>query len=114
MSEHLTNVTLAANDMAREIAQLKSELARAREDVAFLERATLPELRRSVEHHEDGKKRWRERAEKAEARLSAVLDLCDREQRNAMRFENPIPVPEWVAPVQRAALGDDKRSEATS
>ena len=46
----------------------------------------------------------------AKARLSAVLDLCDREQRNAMRWRDPIPVPEWVAPVQRAALGDDKRN----
>jgi hypothetical protein len=47
-----------------------------------------------------------------QARLNAVLDICDREQRNAMRWENPISVPEWVAPVQRAALGDDKRAEA--
>jgi hypothetical protein len=47
-------------------------------------------------------------------RLNAVLDICDREQRNAMRWENPIPVPDWVAPVQRAALGDDKRTEAAS
>jgi hypothetical protein len=46
------------------------------------------------------------------SRLDAVLDLCDREQRNAIRWENPIPVPEWVAPVQRAALGDDQRSGA--
>ena len=47
-------------------------------------------------------------------RINAVLDLCDREQRNAMRWEDPIPVPDWVAPVQRAALGDDKRPEAAS
>ncbi|MFD9630147.1 hypothetical protein [Streptomyces violascens] len=40
------------------------------------------------------------------ARLNAVLDICDREERNAVRWENPIPVPEWVAEVQRAALGD--------
>lgn len=45
------------------------------------------------------------------ARLSAVLDLCDREQRGAMRWENPLPVPEWVGVVQRAALGDDKRAD---
>lgn len=42
-------------------------------------------------------------------RLSRVLDICDREQRSAMRWQDPIPVPEWVAPVQRAALGDDVR-----
>jgi len=43
-----------------------------------------------------------------QARLSQVLDICDREQRNAVRWENPIPVPEWVAVVRRAALGDDR------
>jgi len=58
-----------------EIRRLKAELERAREDIAFLERATLPELRRTVQHHKDGKQRWRERAEKAEARI-AELRLC--------------------------------------
>jgi len=52
-----------------------------------------------------------ERETPTAARLSAVLDICDREQRNATRWENPIPVPEWVAEVQRAALGDDVRTE---
>lgn len=101
-------------DARAELAAVRKELDRRTEDVAFLERATLPELRRTIEHHKDGKQRWRDRAEKAEERLSAVLDLCDREQRKAMGWENPVPVPEWVAVVQRAALGDDKRTEATS
>jgi hypothetical protein len=52
-----------------------------------------------------------ERETPTAARLSRVLDICDREQRNAMRWENPIPVPEWVAEVQRAALGDDVRKD---
>lgn len=39
------------------------------------------------------------------ARVAAVLDMCDREQRGAMRWEHPLPVPEWVAPVQRTLLG---------
>ncbi|MGW2721346.1 hypothetical protein [Streptomyces sp. NPDC001492] len=97
-----------------ELSAVRAERDEAREALAFLERATLPELRRTVQHHIDGKQRWRERAESAEARISAVLDICDREQRNAMRWENPIPVPDWVAPVQRAALGDDKQAEAVS
>lgn len=50
-----------------------------------------------------------ERESDTAARLAAVLDICDREQRNAIRWENPIPVPEWVTTVQRAALGDDAR-----
>ncbi len=51
-----------------EIQRLKGELERRTEDLAFLERTTLPELRRTIQHHEDGKKRWRDRAEKAEPR----------------------------------------------
>ncbi|MDH6448268.1 MoxR-like ATPase [Streptomyces sp. SAI-119] len=54
-----------------------------------------------------------ERESDSATRLAAVLDICDREQRNAIRWENPVPAPEWVAVVQRAALGDDK-PEATS
>jgi hypothetical protein len=61
---------LAAVRDERDEAQRKLD-ART-EDVAFLERATLPELRREIQHHQDGKKRWRDRAEKAEARLNAA------------------------------------------
>jgi len=95
-------------ELEAETERLKAELASAREDTTFMERNTLPDLRREIEHHKAGKQRWRERAETAETRLSAVLDLCDREQRNAIRWENPIPAPEWVAIVQKIALGDSK------
>lgn len=98
-------------EVAAELAAVRAELAARTEDVAFLDRNTLPELHRTIQHHIDGKQRWRARAEKAEARVSAVLDLCDREQRNAMRWENQIPVPEWVATVQKLALGDAKSAE---
>jgi hypothetical protein len=60
-------------------------------------------------HAEETARKLRARtAERDElkSRLSAVLDLCDREQRGAMRWQDPLPVPEWVAVVQRAALGD--------
>ncbi|TVL89829.1 hypothetical protein [Streptomyces sp. SAJ15] len=57
-----------------EIRALLAELDRVRADrdadneaIAFLERATLPELRRDIERHKAGKQRWRNRAEKAEA-----------------------------------------------
>lgn len=49
--------------------RLRAELDARNEDLAFLERNTLPELRRTIQHHEDGKKRWRKRAEKAEAHV---------------------------------------------
>lgn len=94
--EHVANTTnwslgnLAARDLLAEVQRLKAELGQmtaARNTVAALYRD-------------------------ADSRLDSVLNICDREQRNAMRWENPIPVPEWVAVVQRAALGDDKRTEA--
>ncbi|MFB7647200.1 hypothetical protein ACFC0S_17110 [Streptomyces sp. NPDC056084] len=43
-------------------------------------------------------------------RLDAVLNICDREERGALSWENPIPVPDWVGAVQRAALGDESGS----
>jgi hypothetical protein len=52
-----------------EVERLRRELDSYKEHLAFLERNTLPELRRTIQHHEDGKKRWRDRAEKAEARV---------------------------------------------
>ncbi|MEC4016014.1 hypothetical protein [Streptomyces sp. H27-D2] len=38
--------------------------------------------------------------------LNAVYDLCDDATQQAKRWETPLPVPEWVAAVQRAADGD--------
>ncbi|MER5843266.1 hypothetical protein ABT099_23800 [Streptomyces prasinus] len=37
--------------------------------------------------------------------LNAVYDLCDEAKRQATRWENPLPVPEWVAAVEKAADG---------
>lgn len=54
-------------ELLGEIDRVRAELDRRTEDLAFLERATLPELRRDIQHHKDGKQRWRDRAEKAEA-----------------------------------------------
>ncbi|WP_030992183.1 hypothetical protein [Streptomyces sp. NRRL S-1813] len=47
--------------------------------------------------------------------LDAVYHLCEEVKRAAGRWENPLPVPEWVAAVEQAADGnrpdnpDDKR-----
>lgn len=103
----------ALHTLLAEVDRLRTRLAKSEDDLRFLHDNTIPELRRNWQSEEDGKKRWRDRAKAAEAerdalkaRIDAVLDLCDREQRNAMRWEDPIPVPEWVAPVQRILLGD--------
>lgn len=53
--------------LVAEVERLRAELIAATEDAAFMHRITIPDLRRNVTHHEDGKKRWRDRAEKAEA-----------------------------------------------
>lgn len=55
-----------------ELERTRTELAAQQEGIAFLERNTLPELHRRVQSHQDGKKRWRTRAEKAEARVAAL------------------------------------------
>jgi uncharacterized coiled-coil DUF342 family protein len=69
---------LAAVRAERDEAQRKLD-ART-EDVAFLERNTLPDLHRQIQHHQDGKKRWRDRAEKAEAEVTRMTlaepELC--------------------------------------
>lgn len=38
--------------------------------------------------------------------LTAVYDLCEETKQGARRWENPLPVPEWVAAVEKAADGD--------
>ena len=37
--------------------------------------------------------------------LNAVYDLCEQAKKNAGRWENPLPVPEWVDAVEQAADG---------
>lgn len=73
----LTHVDVVPQDaweaaLLAEMKRLHSELEHRIEDLAFLERATLPELRRTIQHHQDGKQRWRARAEKAEAERDAL------------------------------------------
>jgi len=57
-----------------EVGRLQAELAARVEDIAFTDRVTLPNLRRTIQHHEDGKKRWRDRAEKAEPERDALQE----------------------------------------
>lgn len=73
---------------AEENARLREELAARQEDIAFLERNTLPELRRTAQSHEDGKKRWRTRAEKAEAENARLLS--ERQETNSKLVERDV------------------------
>lgn len=64
-------------ELLAEVDRLRGELSDATGRVDFLERNTLPDLHRQIEHHKDGKPRWRERAEAAESRLTAVELLAE-------------------------------------
>ncbi|MFD3740496.1 hypothetical protein [Streptomyces sp. NPDC058629] len=53
-----------------EVDRLRARVAELEEQERFQERNTLPDLHRQIEHHKDGKDRWRKRAETAEARVA--------------------------------------------
>ncbi|MEU9470498.1 hypothetical protein AB0D78_28540 [Streptomyces avermitilis] len=57
-----------------EVKRLRGELVARIEGIAFTDRTTLPDLRRTIKYHEDGKKRWRDRAEKVEAERDALQE----------------------------------------
>ncbi|MFI6653235.1 hypothetical protein ACIBI8_37300 [Streptomyces sp. NPDC050529] len=60
-------------------------LLRAESDeLKDLRRLMLPQLRREIQHHKDGKARWRGRAEKAEARVAELekSQAADRAERS--------------------------------
>ncbi|MYR48866.1 hypothetical protein GTY83_07070 [Streptomyces sp. SID4928] len=51
---------------------LRAQVDELEEQGRFLERNTLPDLNRQIEHHQGGKARWRKRAEAAEARVAEL------------------------------------------
>ncbi|MFD9868543.1 hypothetical protein ACFXI8_27240 [Streptomyces niveus] len=74
--------------MLREINRLE----RLAQRLDFLDENTLPELRHTIQHHQDAQSRWRKRAKRAEAKLEqartamlseAIGAVEDREQRRA-------------------------------
>ena len=71
-SAHAAADTVSA--LLAENERLRGELADRMEDIAFTDRNTLPELRRTIQRHVDGKKRWRDRAEKAEPERDALQE----------------------------------------
>ncbi|WP_327335870.1 hypothetical protein OG384_04350 [Streptomyces sp. NBC_01324] len=62
----------ALSDASDQVAERDDEIGSLSARLHHLDRNALPELRREVEHHKDGKARWRGRAEKAEARVAAL------------------------------------------
>lgn len=54
------------------LRKAETERDRYKDHLDHLERTTLPDLHRQTEWHQGGKKRWRARAEKAEARVAEL------------------------------------------
>lgn len=82
---HVALAEQAGRDQA-ENARLRAALAAAEEDTVHLHRNTIPDLRRTVASQEGGKKRWRARAETAEARVAELeADRDAAEQSAAVR-----------------------------
>ncbi|MFI6140332.1 hypothetical protein ACIBCC_19355 [Streptomyces griseus] len=77
VAELMANGYTAVRPLLAEVDRLRGELSDATGQVDFLERNTLPDLHRLIEHHKDGKARWRKRAETAESRLTAVELLVE-------------------------------------
>lgn len=82
-----TGIPLTADMVApnAEVERLRRELDALKEHLAFLERSTLPDLQRQIEWNRGGKNRWRERAEKAEARVRELERPAVEVKRNEIR-----------------------------
>lgn len=59
----------ALSDASDQVAGRDDEIGSLSARLHHLDRNALPELRREIESHKEGKARWRRRAEEAEARL---------------------------------------------
>ncbi|MBD3550823.1 hypothetical protein [Streptomyces sp. SP18CM02] len=90
----------AMNAIRRHRDTAENRVRELEEQERFLERSTLPDLHRQIEHHKDGKARWRKRAETAEARVAEltitpaneVVEMAEAEaELEAMRREHPAP-----------------------
>lgn len=130
-------LTAVAKGNKRHVAELLTEVAKLEaEQAADRERYTAG-LRRADEHvnamseelkrYADGEETpvlWsvynamHSRAATAEGCITSVLALCDKAEKQATRWEHPLPVPEWVGEVRRAvehgaagsaAANEDKR-----
>ncbi|MFF8250127.1 hypothetical protein [Streptomyces griseus] len=124
----------ALSDAGDQVAELEDEVGKASAHTHFLERNTLPDLNRQIEHHKDGKARWRKRAETAEARVAELtitpaneaVEMAEAEaDLEAMRREHRAPcrVPDspdctcppeaWGTPAPRAVKRARPRNPRT-
>lgn len=97
----LLDVSMKLDATEKRCALLRSELTRTREALKEAQEA-LGEAQGSRTTVE----RVQGDYEALRGRLAAVLDLCAKEQHSARRWEDPLPVPEWVGLVQRLVTGE--------
>jgi hypothetical protein len=100
--------------MAAEIRRLRDELATARDRyTAGLRKADehVNAMSEELKRYADGKETpvvWsvynamHSRAATAEGRVASVAALCNAAEKQATRWEHPLPVPEWVDAVRQA------------
>ncbi|MFD7996884.1 hypothetical protein [Streptomyces mexicanus] len=131
IAEHLATTknwsigNLATRDLLAELAAVRAERDQAYDNLAGANLARWEEeqdnsrLRLALQSAQRGRRRLRTELAKYVGKeptiaeemaylshcLDAVLDLCDDAERQATRWENPLPVPEWVAKVRAAAEG---------
>jgi hypothetical protein len=73
---------------------IPSALAAKADLLDHLERHTLPQLRREIEWHQAGKRRWRKRAESAEAERDEHRAAAERAEAKLRKIEYGCETPE--------------------
>ena len=96
-----------------DIDQLIAEVDRLRAEL-MVKNGENYTLRRKVDTHECVPTQWaydqackalekhRVRADAAEAKIAAARALADREEQGAQRYQDPMPIPEWVEHLRNA------------
>ncbi|MER5815427.1 hypothetical protein [Streptomyces californicus] len=105
---------------------LRAQVDELEEQGRFMERNTLPDLHRQIEHHKEGKARWQKRAETAEARVAELtitpaneaVEMAEAEaELEVMRREHPAPCrvpdsPDCTCPSTERLLAGDELKRA--
>jgi hypothetical protein len=97
-----------------EVAELRKQLEQARGIAVQLEQENA-QLTAELDKYVGKEPTVAEEMQYLNRCLDAVYDLCEQAKRTAGQWENPLPVPEWVAAVEQAADGnrpdnpDDRR-----
>ncbi|MFJ6363505.1 hypothetical protein ACIQIE_20275 [Streptomyces globisporus] len=87
------------------VAELRSHLEQARRIAVTLEQENA-ELEAQLEKYVGKEPTVRDEMAYLQRCLNSVLEVCDQAATQATRWENQLPVPEWVSTVREAATGE--------